>query len=106
MASFALWMVVRVQLGKSFSVRAKAKPLVTTGLYSKFRHPIYFFGELAFAGLFLAWGKLIPALAFFVLTCPTQIVRSRKEEAVLEKALGNNTGNTKRALGSDFERLD
>ena len=62
--------------------------MVTTGLYSKFRHPIYFFGELAFAGLFLAWGELIPALAFFVLTCPTQIVRSRKEEAVLEKAFG------------------
>jgi len=81
-------MVARVQLGKSSGVRAKAKALVTTGLYSKFRHPIYFFGEPALAGLFLAWGKLIPALAFFVLTCPTQIVRSRKEEAVLEKAFG------------------
>jgi protein-S-isoprenylcysteine O-methyltransferase Ste14 len=84
-------MVARVQLRKSSSVRAKAKALVTTGLYSKFRHPIYFFGELAFAGLFLAWGKLIPALAFFVLTCPTQIVRSRKEEAVLEKAFGEES---------------
>ena len=58
-ASFALWMVARVQLGKSFSVRAQARALVTTGLYSKFRHPIYLFGELAFAGLFLAWGELI-----------------------------------------------
>jgi len=87
-ASFALWMVARVQLGKSFSVRAQARALVTTGLYSKFRHPIYLFGELAFAGLFLAWGELIPALAYFVLICPTQIVRSRKEEAVLEKAFG------------------
>ena len=87
-ASFALWMVARVQLGKSFSVRAQARALVTTGLYSKFRHPIYLFGELAFAGLFLAWGELIPALAYFVLICPAQIVRSRKEEAVLEEAFG------------------
>jgi protein-S-isoprenylcysteine O-methyltransferase Ste14 len=84
-------MVAQVQLGKSSSVRAKAKALVTTGLCSKFRHPIYFFGELAFAGLFLAWGKLIPALAFFVLTCPTQIVRSRKGEAVLGKAFGGES---------------
>ena len=87
-ASFALWMVARVQLGKSFSFRAQAKVLVTTGLYSKFRHPIYLFGELAFAGLFLAWGGLIAALAYLVLTSPTEIVRSRKEEAVLEKAFG------------------
>jgi len=86
-------MVARVQLGKSSSVRAKAKAkaLVTTGLCSKSRHPIYFFGELAFAGLFLAWGKLIPALAFFVLICPTQVVRSRKEEAVLGKAFGEES---------------
>jgi protein-S-isoprenylcysteine O-methyltransferase Ste14 len=84
---FALWMVARVQLGKSFSVRAQARALVTTGLYSKFRHPIYLFGELAFAGLFIAWGKLIGFL-YFVLVCAVQILRIRKEEAVLEQAFG------------------
>jgi protein-S-isoprenylcysteine O-methyltransferase Ste14 len=87
---FALWMVARVQLGKSFRVRAEARALVTTGLYSKFRHPIYLFGGVAFAGLFLAWGKLLPALAFLALTVPTQIARLRKEEAVLEQAFGDD----------------
>jgi protein-S-isoprenylcysteine O-methyltransferase Ste14 len=80
--------VASVQLGKSFTVPAQARAIVTTGLYSKSRHPIYFFGELAIAGLFLAWSELIPVLAFFVLSCPTQIVRSRKEGAVLEKEFG------------------
>jgi protein-S-isoprenylcysteine O-methyltransferase Ste14 len=87
--SFTLWMFARIQLGRSFSVRAEAKALVTTGLYSKFRHPVYLFGELAFAGLFLAWGKPIPALVYFALFIPTQIVRARKEERVLEQAFGD-----------------
>jgi len=87
--SFALWMLARVQLGKSFSVRAEARALVTKGLYSKFRHPIYLFGELAFLGLFLAWGELIPALVYFAVLVPTQIRRSKKEEIVLEQAFGD-----------------
>ena len=87
--SFTLWMLARIQLGSSFSVRAEAKALVTTGLYSKLRHPIYLFGGLAYLGLFLAWGKLLLTLAFLALIIPTQIVRLRKEEAVLEKAFGD-----------------
>ncbi|MGD0007048.1 MAG: isoprenylcysteine carboxylmethyltransferase family protein [Terriglobia bacterium] len=87
--SFALWMVARVQLGKSLSVRAEARALVMTGLYSKLRHPIYLFSGLAYAGLFLAWGKLLLALAFFALTVPWQIARLRKEEAILEQAFGD-----------------
>ncbi len=85
---FALWMLARVQLGKSFSIRAQARALVTTGLYSKFRHPIYLFGGVAFAGLFVAWGKPIPLLCF-ILIYPTQILRLRKEETVLEQAFGD-----------------
>ncbi len=84
----ALWGLARVQLGKSFSVRPEARALVTTGLYSKFRHPVYLFGGVTYAGLFLAWGKLIPGLCFVLLYPPYQIVRSKKEDAVLEKAFG------------------
>jgi protein-S-isoprenylcysteine O-methyltransferase Ste14 len=59
--------------------------LVTTGLYSKVRHPIYLFRGIAFLGLFIAWGKLIPLLCF-LLIYPLQILRARKEEKVLEQA--------------------
>jgi protein-S-isoprenylcysteine O-methyltransferase Ste14 len=45
---------------KSFSVRAEAKALVTTGLYSKFRNPVHLFGRVAYTGLFIAWGALLP----------------------------------------------
>lgn len=86
-AGLALWVLARVQLGKSFSVRARARALVTSGLYSKLRHPIYFFGGVTYLGFFTAWGKLIPALCFFAVY-PIQLLRIRKEEAVLERAFG------------------
>src|ERR1700722_3470487 len=43
----------RYQLGRSFSITAKARQLVTKGVYSKIRNPIYVFGTLVFAGFVL-----------------------------------------------------
>jgi len=84
---FAFWLLARIQLGESFSVTAQAKALVTTGLYSKIRHPIYTFGGISFLGLFIAWGKLIP-LVVFLIAYPMQIFRIKKEDAVLEEEFG------------------
>ena len=86
---FGLWMLARFQLGRSFAVRAHAKKLVTTRLYSRFRHPIYLFGGIAYLGLFIAWGKLIPLLCLFLFYLPVQTLRARKEEKVLEQAFGD-----------------
>ncbi|HLY61739.1 MAG TPA: isoprenylcysteine carboxylmethyltransferase family protein [Terriglobia bacterium] len=83
----SLWILARLQLGKSFSVRAEARSLVTTGLYSKFRNPIYLFAGIAFAGLFTAWGKIIPAI-FFLAGYSMQFLRAKKEAKVLEDAFG------------------
>jgi protein-S-isoprenylcysteine O-methyltransferase Ste14 len=38
-----MWSLARFQLGKAFSVQAKASVLVTRGLYSRIRNPIYIF---------------------------------------------------------------
>ena len=85
-AGFALSMLARAQLGRSFSIRAQARMLVTRGLYSKFRHPIYLFGGIANLGLFIAWGKPIPLLCLLLFYPSLQILRIRKEENVLEQA--------------------
>jgi protein-S-isoprenylcysteine O-methyltransferase Ste14 len=82
-----LWIAARLQLGGSFSVTAQARQLVTTGLYSRFRNPIYFFGGLAYLGGLVAvqsWPLLVAWLAM----TPIQIVRIRKEERVLAAAFG------------------
>jgi protein-S-isoprenylcysteine O-methyltransferase Ste14 len=88
-SGLALVVVARIQLGRSFIIRAEAKRLVTTGLYSRFRHPIYYAGGIANLGLFIAWGKLIPLLFFLLIYPLLQILRARKESKVLEQAFGD-----------------
>jgi protein-S-isoprenylcysteine O-methyltransferase Ste14 len=83
-----LWALARIQLGSSFSVGAQARRLVTTGLYSKFRNPIYLFGALAYVGLFIALGNWI-VLAAFLAFNSFQIGRVKREEKVLEAAFGD-----------------
>ncbi len=85
--SLALLVVARIQLGGSFSVRAKAQALVTQGLYSRIRNPIYVFGGLTIVGAFLFLG--MPKLLWlFVVLIPLQIYRTKKEEQVLAAKFG------------------
>ena len=87
MAAFLLWAAARIQLGSSFSVRPKAKALVTRGIYSRIRNPIYVFGMMWIAGLVLTVGK--PSwLLILVLLIPMQIIRARREGRVLEEKFG------------------
>ena len=85
--SLALLVLARIQLGGSFSVRPKAQALVTHGLYSRIRNPIYFFGALAIAGIFLYIDQPL-YLWVFVVLIPLQIYRARQEGKVLEARFG------------------
>jgi protein-S-isoprenylcysteine O-methyltransferase Ste14 len=55
--AFLLFVLARIQLGRAFSVEAKATTLVTTGLYSRIRNPIYFFGALMIVGVIMFANK-------------------------------------------------
>lgn len=83
-----LLVVARLQLGRAFSVHAKASTLVTSGLYSRIRNPIYFFGALIILGIIVFAAKPWWLLIFVVLI-PLQIYRARKEAQVLEKKFGS-----------------
>ena len=85
---FVLWITARIQLGRSFSVRAKATQLVTTGLYSKIRNPVYFFAGIAILATAIAWGRWIWIL-MALLGTPWQMLRAHKEAQVLEAAFGD-----------------
>jgi protein-S-isoprenylcysteine O-methyltransferase Ste14 len=82
-----LWFVARWQLGDAFSVAPEARQLVTRGLYSRIRHPIYVFGTLAFLLIVLAlqgWSALI----IWVVVILIQVGRARREERVLAEMFG------------------
>jgi len=79
--------VARYTLGRSFSVAAKARALVTTGIYSRIRNPIYVSGVIFVVGLVLMVGRPI-LLAILVVIIPMQIVRARREARVLEEKFG------------------
>jgi len=86
--SLALLVLARIELGSSFSVRPTAQTLVTHGLYSRIRNPIYVFGGLLIAGVFLYINKP-RALWLFVAIIPLQIYRARQEEKVLQARFGD-----------------
>jgi protein-S-isoprenylcysteine O-methyltransferase Ste14 len=80
--------VSRYQLGRSFSIRAEAHRLVTHGIYSKIRNPIYVFGALLFAGFVLVIHRPILWLGVLAIAV-MQTLRARREARVLEAAFGD-----------------
>jgi protein-S-isoprenylcysteine O-methyltransferase Ste14 len=86
--SVVLLVLARIELGGSFSVRPKAQTLVTCGLYSRIRNPIYLFGGLAIAGTLLYINQPL-YLWILVVLIPLQIYRARQESKVLEARFGD-----------------
>jgi protein-S-isoprenylcysteine O-methyltransferase Ste14 len=86
--SFILLTLARIQLGRSFSITAQARRLVTTGLYPRIRNPIYVFSALYLCGLAVAAAQPKLLLLLLVLV-PVQAVRARREEHVLSQAFGD-----------------
>jgi len=85
--SLCLLGVSRFQLGRSFSVTPQARALVTRGIYSRIRNPIYVFSGLMIAGIILVLRR--PVLWFFLaLLIPIQIVRAKREARVLQEHFG------------------
>ena len=83
-----LFLTARYQLGESFSMNPQAKQLVTCGVYSRIRNPLYVFSTLMILGAVIAYQQpvflLIPAAIVVV-----QGIRAHREAEVLEAAFGD-----------------
>jgi protein-S-isoprenylcysteine O-methyltransferase Ste14 len=83
-----LFLTARYQLGESFSINPQAKQLVTSGIYSRIRNPLYVFSMLMILGAVIAYQQpvflLIPAAIVVV-----QAIRAHREAKVLEAAFGD-----------------
>ncbi len=85
---FIGWLTSRLQIREFFAVTAQAQGLVTRGIYSRIRNPIYFFGVVFFAGMALylplpRWALLVLLVIIFM-----QVLRARNEARVLEAKFG------------------
>jgi protein-S-isoprenylcysteine O-methyltransferase Ste14 len=87
-----LLFTARWQLWKSFSVTAQARELVTWGIYSKIRNPIYVFSALLLLGALIALQYRYALLLLLVLI-PIQMARAHQEAQVLEARFGEEYRN-------------
>jgi protein-S-isoprenylcysteine O-methyltransferase Ste14 len=78
----------RYTLGRSFSIAPKATALVTSGIYSRIRNPIYISGMIFLIGVALIVERP-KLLAVLLVLIPMQIIRARREAAVLEAKFGD-----------------
>lgn len=77
-----LCVVVLLHLGRSISIMAEARKLVTSGPYSLVRHPLYLAEEVATVGIFLqfmSWQAALVLVVHFIF----QVRRMLNEERVL-----------------------
>jgi protein-S-isoprenylcysteine O-methyltransferase Ste14 len=79
-----LAVVILRRLGKSFSIMAEARKLVTGGPYSVIRHPLYAAEQLAVLGALIQFASL-EAVFLVMVQFGFQVLRMRNEEAVLRQ---------------------
>ena len=88
--------VARFQLGNAFSVTPQARMLVTRGIYSRVRNPIYVFGTVVIVGLIFYFRVPIFLLVLLILV-PMQVLRARAEARILEQTFGDDYRRYKRS---------
>ncbi len=85
LVGLGLLTVARIQFEKGFS---RQPGLVTRGIYSRVRHPIYLFSFVAFTGLLLYLNEVQGLLGLLLIQL-VQFHRARREEQELEALYGD-----------------
>jgi protein-S-isoprenylcysteine O-methyltransferase Ste14 len=81
--------LARHTLGRSFSIAPKATELVTIGVYSRIRNPIYVSSVIFILGLVVMMRLASWLAVLLIIVIPMQIIRARREARVLEAKFGD-----------------
>ncbi|OGI15338.1 hypothetical protein A3K63_05470 [Candidatus Micrarchaeota archaeon RBG_16_49_10] len=81
---FAVWFMGNNRIGESFSFKPMAKKLVTEGIYSKIRHPMYTGASIMLLGISIFLAS-IPLCLVALLAVMIFAYRARLEEKALRK---------------------
>jgi protein-S-isoprenylcysteine O-methyltransferase Ste14 len=87
--SLFLWALARFQLARCCTLLPVAEELITKGLYSRFRNPVYLFGSLTMIGYFLFYDHPEGILCMFIIV-PLQYYRASQESIALESRFGES----------------
>lgn len=86
---YILWLIGRYNLGIYYSLLPKAEQIVSKGLYSKIRHPLYISQMLVLAGVIFYIGDTRLWWLFFMILI-FQLYRIHQEEKVLLLTFAND----------------
>ncbi len=86
-AGYVFVTIARIQLGNSFTVLPQARELVTRGLYSRLRNPLYVFVDIMFCGFILVL-RLYWLFAIVPIIVAAQSVQAHREAKVLRAKFG------------------
>lgn len=90
LCGMAIVLTALPRLGRSFSLMAEARALVTEGPYRIVRHPLYLGEEIVLLGAFIPVAS-VPAALLLLAQIGFQVLRIRNEEAVLARAFPDYT---------------
>lgn len=83
-----IWLISALELGSNYHLYKMPSKLITTGIYRKIRHPIYFGSTLLFLGIVIFYGSFWGLIYLFCITIPYQFLRAIYEEKQLIKKFG------------------
>jgi len=83
-----IWLISALELGSNYHLYKIPPKLITTGIYKKIRHPIYFGSTLLFLGIVIFYGSFWGLIYLFCITIPYQFLRAIYEEKQLIKKFG------------------
>jgi protein-S-isoprenylcysteine O-methyltransferase Ste14 len=82
-----IWIIAKKEMGK-ITINIIPTKLITTGIYSKIRHPLYLGVKLVFLGFALLFKSIIGIILVFIMLIPLHSYRAKKEEQELVKKFG------------------